>query len=74
MNSINLAKSCTSANLQNYSMQRSKCAKVLRNAKQQYFNNLNSKSIADTKKFCKTVSKTANWTSIKYARLDRSYI
>ena len=55
-------------------MQRSKCAKVLRNAKQQYFNNLNSKSIADTKKFCKTVSKTANWTSIKYARLDRSYI
>ena len=34
--------------MQNYRKQRNKCAKVLRNTKQQYFNNLNSKSIADT--------------------------
>ena len=60
-------KSRTSVNLQNYRKQRNKCTKVLRKAKQQYFNNLNSKSITDTKKFWKTVkplfsnkSKTAN--------------
>ena len=45
----------TSVNLQNYKKQRNKCTKVLRNAKQQYFNNLSSKSLTDTKKFCKTV-------------------
>ena len=60
-------KSPTCVNLQNYRKQRNKCTKVLRKAKQQYFNNLNSKSITDTKKFWKTVkplfsnkSKTAN--------------
>ena len=59
-------KSHTCVNLQNYRKQRNKCTKVLRNAKQ-YFNNLNSKRIKDTKKFWKTVkplfsniSKTAN--------------
>ena len=60
-------KSRTSANLQNYKKQRNKCTRVLRNAKQQYFNNLNSKNTTDTKRFWKTVkpllsnkSKTAN--------------
>ena len=46
-----LNKSRTSVNLQNYRKQRNKCTKALRNAKQQYFNNLNSRSIMDTKKF-----------------------
>ena len=58
----------TRVNLQNYRKQRNKCTKVLRNAKQQYFNNLNcKKSITVTKKFRKTLkpqlsnkSKTAN--------------
>ena len=47
-------KFCTSVNLQNYRKQRDKYTKVLRNGEQQYFINLNSKSITDTK------SKTAN--------------
>ena len=62
-----LDKSRTCANLQNYRKQRNKCTKVLRNAKQQYFNRLNSKSITDTKKLWKSVkplfsnkSKTGN--------------
>ena len=62
-----LDKSRTCANLQNYRTQRNKCTKVLRNAKQQYFNRLNSKSITDTKKLRKSVkplfsnkSKTGN--------------
>ena len=42
-------KSRTCANLQNYRKQRNKCTKVLKNAKQQCLNNLNSKSITDTK-------------------------
>ena len=50
-----LNESRTSINLQNYKKQRNKCIKVLRNAKQQHFNNLNSKSITDTNKFWKTV-------------------
>ena len=37
-----LNKSRTSVNLQNYRKQRNKYIKVLRNAKQQYFHNLNS--------------------------------
>ena len=60
-------KSRTGVNLQNYRKQRNKCTKVLRNAKQQYFNNLNCERIAYTKQFWKTVkplfsnkSKTAN--------------
>ena len=58
-------KSLTSVNLRNYKMQRNKFTKILRNTKQQYFNNL--LRIADTKKFEKIVkpffsnkSKTAN--------------
>ena len=61
------SKSRTCVHLQNYRKQRNKCTKVLRNANQQYFNNLNSKIITDTKKFWKTVKplfsnkrKTAN--------------
>ena len=50
-----LNESRTSINLQNYKKQRNKCINVLRNAKQQHFNNLNSKSITDTNKFWKTV-------------------
>ena len=42
-------KSRTSVNLQNYREQRNKCTKVLRNAKQQYFNNLNSKILRTPK-------------------------
>ena len=60
-------KSRTGINLQNYRKQGNKCIKVLQNAKQQYFNNLNSKSITDAKKFWKTMkplfsnkNKTAN--------------
>ena len=60
-------KSRTGVNLQNYRKQRNKCTKVLRNAKQQYFNNLNCERITYTKQFWKTVkplfsnkSKTAN--------------
>ena len=37
--------------LQNYRKQRNTCTKVLRNAKQQYFNNLNFAGITVTKKF-----------------------
>ena len=58
------------AELWNFAKQRNKCAKVLRKAKQQYFNNnntLNSKRITDTKEFWKIVkplfsnkSKTTN--------------
>ena len=44
-------KSHTCVNLQNYRKQRNKCTKVPRKAKQQYLNNLNSKSITDTTKF-----------------------
>ena len=40
-----------SVNLQNYKIQKNKCTKVLRKAKQQYFNNSNSKSVTGTKKF-----------------------
>ena len=50
-----LNESRTSINLQNYKKQRNKCIKVLRNAKQQHLNSLNSKSITDTNKFCKAV-------------------
>ena len=46
-------KSRTYVNLRNYRKQRNKCTKVLRNAKQQYFNNLNSKNSTDTKTFWK---------------------
>ena len=60
-------KSRTCVNLQNHRRQRKKYTKVQRKAKQQYFNNSNSKSITDTKKFWKTVEplfsnkgKTAN--------------
>ena len=48
-------KSRNSVNLQNCRKQRNKCTKVLRKEKQQYFNNLNSKNITDTKIFWKTV-------------------
>ena len=41
----------------NYRKQNNKCTKPLRKAKQQYFNNLNSKSITDAKKFWKTVKR-----------------
>ena len=34
----------------NYEEQRNRCTNVLRKAKQQYFNNLNSKSIMNTRK------------------------
>ena len=61
------SKSRTCVNLQNCKKQWNKCTKIIRNTKQQYFNNLNSKSITDTKKFWKTVKplfsnkvKTAN--------------
>ena len=64
-NKFNKSRNCV--NLQNYRKQRNKCTKALKNTKQQYFNNLNSKSITDTKKFWKTVkppcsnkNKTAN--------------
>ena len=60
-------KSRANVNLQSCRKQRNKCTKVLRNAKQQSFNNLNSKRIRDTKKFWKSVKplfsnkrKTAN--------------
>ena len=48
---IKFNKSCICVNLQNYRKQSNKCTKPLRKAKQQYFNNLNSKSITDAKKF-----------------------
>ena len=51
------SKSGTCVNLQNCKTQWNKCTKIIRNAKQQYFNNLNSKSITDTKKFWKTVKR-----------------
>ena len=64
-NKLNKSRICV--NLQNYRKQRTKCIKVLRNSKQQYFNNLNSKSITGTRKFWKTMkplfankSKTSN--------------
>ena len=48
-------KSRTSVNFQNCKKQRNNFTKVLRNAKQQYFNNLNPSCITDTKKFGKTM-------------------
>ena len=48
-------KSRSSVNVQNYTKQMNKCPKVLRNSKQQYFNNLNSRSITVTKKIWKTM-------------------
>ena len=60
-NKIN--ESRTSINLQNYKKQRNKCIKVLRNAKQQHLNSLNSKSITDTNKFWKAVKPLlSNWS------------
>ena len=54
-------RSQAGVNLQNYRKQRNKCKKVIWNAKQQYFNNLNSKSITVTKKFLEDLETSILW-------------